>query len=131
MEQNRISPEDSVLRDGIDHLITSLQGDTPGKTCWPFRTKVYSDLTSLLVAAARNNCPLTGSFLRLCGALSFNKNDQGTTPLHAALEANHLGMARSIVRDLGGCLYVADSKGMLPLCLLPCDMRQELEEVRE
>lgn len=131
IEQNRIRSEDSLLRNGIDHLLKSLQGETPWQTCWPYRDKAYGDLTNFLVLAARNNCPLTGTFLRLCGAMSFNRNNQGTTPLHAALEANHLSMARSIVRDLGGCLYVADSKGKFPVDLLPWDMRQQLEEVRD
>lgn len=128
VEQDRVRPEDSVLRDGMDHLLNSLRGETPWQTAWPFRDKAYSDLTSLLVAAARNNCPLTATFLKLCGGMSFKRDDQGTTPLHAALDANHMDMARMLVRDLGACLYAEDSKGKLPLELLQHDVRQQLEE---
>lgn len=128
VEQDRVRPQDSLLRSGIDYLLDGLRSDAPVKTAWPFRDKVYSDLTNLLVAAARNNCPLTATFLKLCGGMAFKQNDQGTTPLHAALEANHLGMARGMVRDLGACPYVADSQGNLPLDLLQPEMKKQVEE---
>ena len=113
----------------MDHMINCLQDKTPWLTAWPFREQGYSDLTSLLGAAARNNCPLTATFLKLCGGMSFKRDDQGTTPLHAALETNHKSMARMMVRDLGACLYVADSQGNLPFDLLQQDVKEQLEEV--
>ncbi|KAG0715246.1 hypothetical protein GWK47_001350 [Chionoecetes opilio] len=128
VEQNRVRSEDSVLRSGMDHLLNCLRGKTPWQTTWPFREQAYSDLTSLLVAAARNNCPLTATFLKLCGGMSFKQDDQGTTPLHAALNASHMAMARMMVRDLGACLYVTDAQGNLPSDLLPRDVRHQLEE---
>ncbi|XP_063850072.1 ankyrin-2-like isoform X2 [Scylla paramamosain] len=128
VEQDRVRPQDSLLRSGIDYLLDGLRSDAPVKTAWPFRNKAYSNLTNLLVAAARNNCPLTATFLKLCGGMAFKQNDQGTTPLHVALEANQLGMARGMVRDLGACPYVTDSQGNLPLDLLQPEMKKQVEE---
>ncbi|KAG0711191.1 Ankyrin repeat, PH and SEC7 domain containing protein secG [Chionoecetes opilio] len=128
VEQNRVQPEDSVLWSGINHLLSCLRGKTPWQITWLFREQAYSDLTSLLVAAARNNCPLTATFLKLCGGMSFKQDDQGTTPLHAALNASHMAMARRMVRYLGACLYVTDAQGNLPSDLLPRDVRHQLEE---
>ncbi|MPC58140.1 Ankyrin-1 [Portunus trituberculatus] len=129
VEQDRVQPQDSLLRSGIGHLLDGLRSDAPGNTAWPFLDKDYSNLTSFMVAAARNNCPLTATFLKLCGGMAFKQDDGGTTPLHAALETNHLGMARAMVRNLGACPYVADSKGNLPLNLLQPDMKKHVEEV--
>lgn len=130
VEQDRVQPQDTLLRSGIDHLLDGLRSDTPVNTAWPFLDKTYSDLTSFLVAAARNNCPVTATFIKLCGGMSYKWDNTGTTPLHAALEANHLKMARVMVRDLGACPYVADSQGNLPLNLLQPDMKKHVEEVK-
>ncbi|XP_045599456.2 serine/threonine-protein phosphatase 6 regulatory ankyrin repeat subunit B [Procambarus clarkii] len=126
IERRRLKPQDSALREGIDHLVTSLRGETPWQTSWPLQAD--TDLTSLMVSAATNNCPLTASFLRQAGAKSFLQDQSGITPLHAALDAHHWDLARLMVKHIGACLYIPDSLGRLPLDMLPAHHRTQVEE---
>ncbi|XP_069185282.1 LOW QUALITY PROTEIN: serine/threonine-protein phosphatase 6 regulatory ankyrin repeat subunit B [Procambarus clarkii] len=116
-EERRVRPQDSALREGIDHLVTSLRGETPWHTSWPLQAD--TDHTSLMVSAATNNCPLTAIFLRQAGAKSFLQDQSGITPLHAALDAHHWDLAQVMVKHIGACLYIPDSSGRLPLDMLP------------
>nr|XP_045599441.1 serine/threonine-protein phosphatase 6 regulatory ankyrin repeat subunit B-like [Procambarus clarkii] len=125
-EERRVRPQDSALREGIDHLVTSLRGETPWQTSWPLQAD--TDHTSLMVSAATNNCPLTASFLRQAGAKSFLQDQSGITPLHAALDAHHWDLARLMVKHIGACLYIPDSSGRLPLDMLPAHHRTQVEE---
>ncbi|KAG0725555.1 Serine/threonine-protein phosphatase 6 regulatory ankyrin repeat subunit C [Chionoecetes opilio] len=67
VEQNHVRPEDSELRSGMDHLLNCLRGKTPWQTTWPFREQALQRLDKPLGGAASNNCPLTATFLKLCG----------------------------------------------------------------
>nr|XP_045599429.1 ankyrin-2-like isoform X2 [Procambarus clarkii] len=126
IERRRLKPQDFALREGIDHLVTSLRSETPWQTSWPLQAD--TDLTSLMVSAATNNCPLTASFLRQAGAKSFLQDQSGITPLHAALDAHHWDLARLMVKHIGACLYIPDSSGRLPLDMLPAHHRTQVEE---
>ncbi|XP_042227865.1 serine/threonine-protein phosphatase 6 regulatory ankyrin repeat subunit C-like [Homarus americanus] len=115
------------LRTGVDHLIKSMEGDTPWRASWP-RVESVVDLTHLMVQAARVNCTLTCSFLYQAGAQSSLCSQSKVTPVHAALDAEHWNLAGQMIKYMGGCLYVPDSRGRLPTHLMPPDRHCQLNE---
>ncbi|KAK8719708.1 hypothetical protein OTU49_017508 [Cherax quadricarinatus] len=124
-ENHRVRPEDYVLSEGIAHLVKSLRGETPWQTSWPIQS--HTDLTSLMVLAATNNCPLTASFLRQAGGKAFLQDQFGKTPLHAALDTYNWNLATLMVKNIGACMYIPDSSGRLPVDMLPSQHRNQLE----
>ncbi|KAK8733781.1 hypothetical protein OTU49_006476 [Cherax quadricarinatus] len=140
-EHRRVRPQDRALSEGIEHVLTSLRGETPWQTRWTNQSP--NELTSLMVLAATNNCPLTVSFLRQAGGKSFLQDESGITPLHAALDANNWNLAKQMVKNMGASLYIPDCSGRLPVDMLPSNYsaqvkediyrqeKQRLEELRE
>nr|XP_045605231.1 ankyrin-3-like isoform X1 [Procambarus clarkii] len=126
VEKRRIRPEDEALREGVEILVNSIRGATPWQASWP--PQPLRQLSSLMVAAATNNCPLIASFLKLAGAKSFLQDDLGSTPLHAAIDAQHWHFAELMIKHMGGCLYIPDSSGRLPLDMLPVTHRIRIEK---
>ncbi|KAG7177754.1 putative serine/threonine-protein phosphatase 6 regulatory ankyrin repeat subunit C-like 3 [Homarus americanus] len=109
-ERRRVG-QDSALGEGIDHLVRSLRGATTWVTSWPLP---HTNLTSLMVVAATNNCPLTASFLRQAGAKCYLQDDSGTTPLHAALDRQHWHLATLMVKHMRACLYIPSLRQAAP-----------------
>ncbi|KAK8383372.1 hypothetical protein O3P69_019031 [Scylla paramamosain] len=115
--------------ESIDLIVSCIEGSTPWKAHWPgSKTVDHTLLSSLMTEAARTNCPITATFLQQAGAWPFFSGLQATSPLHAALKAGHWGMVDMLVRDLGGCVYVPDREGCLPIDLIPQEQQQQLEK---
>lgn len=90
-------------------------------------------LTTFMTAAARANCPLVVTFLRLAGAWPFfSVSSSGATPLHTAIRAGHVTLVEAMVRDLGASLYIPNTTGQFPRDMeqLSSDLCTQLEEVR-
>ncbi|XP_069956365.1 serine/threonine-protein phosphatase 6 regulatory ankyrin repeat subunit B isoform X2 [Cherax quadricarinatus] len=126
-EKRRIREEDRGLHDGVEHLMKTMRGPRPWQTSWPPDT--LTNLTSLMVMAASNNCPLAATFLRQAGAKCFLRNEAGVTGVHAAMQARHWKLAELLLTHLGGCLYIPDSAATLPLHMLPEHHSNYIEDV--
>ncbi|XP_042206132.1 ankyrin-1-like [Homarus americanus] len=115
------------LRAGVNHIISIIKSDTPWRASWPSGGTVVH-LTELMVQAARHKCTLTCSFIHQAGGQSSLCSKSGVSPLHAALEAGHWSLTRHMLKNMGGCLYVADSRGRLPTTMMSSHLRQQLEQ---
>lgn len=118
------------IHKGVDRLVKELSGDAPWRARWP-RGKTFAQLTKLMVIAAHANCPLICSFLYQAGAESFSTDKNGSTPLHAALEAKHWTMAKQILGNMGGSLYLPDGGRRLPTDMITPELLHQLEEVSD
>ncbi|KAG7161431.1 Ankyrin repeat, PH and SEC7 domain containing protein secG-like 1 [Homarus americanus] len=107
--------------------MTTMRGDTPWRASWPGGGSVVQ-LTELMVEAVRSGCTLTCSFIHEAGGQSSLCTKSGVSPLHAALEAGHWNLARQMLKNMGGCLYVGDSGGRLPTTIMSSHLRQQLEQ---
>ena len=130
-EQRQLRAEEEGVRtelvEGVNHLIRTLEGDTPWQASWPKCSA--GELTRLMVQAARCNCPLICCFLRLSGAETYSNMADTVTPLHAALHKGHTGLAEHMVKYMDGCLYVPDAQGHLPTHIMPPHILHQLESV--
>lgn len=110
----------------IDTILQTLEGDTPWAAAWGKGESVH--LTALMAKAVQANCPTTAAFLQQAGAWCFFSGSE-PSPLHAALETEHWSLAKTLVRDLKGCIYIPDREGRSPNDMMPPECRQELEQV--
>ncbi|XP_063843982.1 serine/threonine-protein phosphatase 6 regulatory ankyrin repeat subunit C-like isoform X2 [Scylla paramamosain] len=120
------------LVSGLKALLHDIEGNTPWKTLWGGGKE--SDpivLTKYMVHAVRANCVLTVAFLRWAGAWPFLSGDWGVSALTAALECHQLRLAETLIRDLGGCPYVRDFNGCLPVTsvFMPVSLREDTEKM--
>ncbi|XP_063857741.1 ankyrin-1-like isoform X3 [Scylla paramamosain] len=128
-EQRRLEKVSSALVEGIDNLVTTIEGNTPWQAAWRWGKETDRPaLSDLLAKAAAANCPVTAAFLHRAGGWTVFNGASGGTALHAALEAGHKGMAELLIRDLGGCPYVPDTRGRLPVHMMPDGEQQRLEQ---
>ncbi|KAK8375290.1 hypothetical protein O3P69_012776, partial [Scylla paramamosain] len=128
-EQRRLEKISSALVEGIDSLVKTIEGNTPWQAAWRWGKETDRPaLSDLLAKAAAANCPVTAAFLHRAGGWTVFNGASGGTALHAALEAGHKGMADLLIRDLGGCPYVPDTHGRLPVHMLPDEEQQRLEQ---
>ncbi|KAK8375294.1 hypothetical protein O3P69_012779 [Scylla paramamosain] len=128
-EQRRLEKISSALVEGIDSLVKTIEGNTPWQAAWRWGKETDRPaLSDLLAKAAAANCPVTAAFLHRAGGWTVFNGASGGTALHAALEAGHKGMADLLIRDLGGCPYVPDTHGRLPVHMLPDEKQQRLEQ---
>ncbi|XP_063852501.1 uncharacterized protein LOC135095540 isoform X2 [Scylla paramamosain] len=128
-EQRRLEKISSALVEGIDSLVKTIEGNTPWQAAWRWGKETDRPaLSDLLAKAAAANCPVTAAFLHRAGGWTVFNGASGGTALHAALEAGHKGMADLLIRDLGGCPYVPDTHGRLPVQMLPDEEQQRLEQ---
>lgn len=130
-------------------MIRTLESESPWEASWP-SVQSSAHLTALMVQAARADCPLICCFLYQSGAQSFfcsqsttmpqhqsgarpkskiSNRETATTPLHAALDAQHWKLAEQILRNMAGCLYIPDAEARLPMDMIRQDLLQELEMV--
>ncbi|XP_063872121.1 uncharacterized protein LOC135106766 [Scylla paramamosain] len=130
-EQRRLEKVSSALVEGIDNLVTTIEGNTPWQAAWRWGKETDRPaLSDLLAKAAAANCPVTAAFLHMAGGWTVFNGASGGTALHAALEAGHKGMAELLIRDLGGCPCVPDTHGRLAVHMMPHEEQQRLEQVR-
>ncbi|XP_063851977.1 ankyrin-1-like isoform X1 [Scylla paramamosain] len=128
-EQRRLEKVSGALAKGINNLVKTMEGNTPWQAAWRWgKDTDRPELSDLLAKAAAANCPVTAAFLQSAGAWSFFTGTSGGSALHAAVEAGHQGMAELLIRDLGGCPYVPDAHGRLPLHMMTDKERQRLEQ---
>ncbi|XP_063852565.1 ankyrin-1-like isoform X2 [Scylla paramamosain] len=128
-EQRRLEKVSSGLVEGIDNLVTTIEGNTPWQAAWRWGKETDRPaLSNLLAKAAAANCPVTAAFLHRAGGWTVFNGVSGGTALHAALEAGHKGMAELLIRDLGGCPYMPDTHGRLPVHMMPHEEQQRLEQ---
>ncbi|KAK8375127.1 hypothetical protein O3P69_017797 [Scylla paramamosain] len=128
-EQRRLEKVSSALVEGIDNLVTTIEGNTPWQAAWRWGKETDRPaLSDLLAKAAAANCPVTAAFLHRAGGWTVFNGASGGTALHAALEAGHKGMAELLIRDLGGCPYVPDTHGRLAVHMMPHEEQQRLEQ---
>ncbi|KAK8384171.1 hypothetical protein O3P69_009124 [Scylla paramamosain] len=128
-EQRRLAKDSHGLIEGIKKLRKCIEGNTPWQASWRWGKDCdRAALSDLMAKAAAANCPLTAAFLHRAGAWSFFSGSLGGSALHTSLEANHLGMAEILIRDLGGCLYVQDTHGRLPVHMMTNENRLKLEQ---
>ncbi|XP_063851851.1 serine/threonine-protein phosphatase 6 regulatory ankyrin repeat subunit B-like isoform X2 [Scylla paramamosain] len=128
-EQRRLEKVSSALVEGIDNLLTTIEGNTPWQAAWPWGKETDRPaLSDLLAKAAAANCPVTAAFLHRAGGWTVFNGASGGTALHSALEAGHKGMSELLIRDLGGCPYVPDTHGRLPVHMMPDKEQQTLEQ---
>ncbi|XP_063852128.1 serine/threonine-protein phosphatase 6 regulatory ankyrin repeat subunit C-like [Scylla paramamosain] len=128
-EQRRLEKVSSALVEGIDNLVTTIEGNTPWQAAWRWGKETDRPaLSDLLAKAAAANCPVTAAFLHRAGGWTVFNGASGGTALHAALEAGHKGMAELLIRDLGGCPYVPDTHGRLAVRMMPHEEQQRLEQ---
>ncbi|XP_063595002.1 ankyrin-2-like [Penaeus indicus] len=127
--QNSPEPDEGVglLRQGINHILNTLTLCKPWQASWKIsHAPSTPSLADLMTSAARHNCVLTMTFLQTEGALAFQCDSRGLTPLHVALQAGHLKLATTLVKHLGGSPYVRDLEYMKEV-MQPRAMR-ELEQ---
>ncbi|KAG7159310.1 Serine/threonine-protein phosphatase 6 regulatory ankyrin repeat subunit C-like 1 [Homarus americanus] len=115
------------VEEGVGQLISTMRCDNSWRASWPSGGSVFH-LTELMVQAVRSNCTLTCSFIHEAGGQSSLCTESGVSPLHAALEAGHWNLARQMLKNLGGCLYVTDFGGRLPTTMMSSHLRQQLEQ---
>ncbi|XP_063883150.1 uncharacterized protein LOC135112580 isoform X2 [Scylla paramamosain] len=128
-EQRRLEKVSSALVEGIDNLVTTIEGNTPWQAAWRWGKETDRPaLSDLLAKAAAANCPVTAAFLHMAGGWTVFNGASGGTALHAALEAGHKGIAELLIRDLGGCPYVLDTHGRLAVHMMPHEEQQRLEQ---
>ncbi|XP_063882615.1 uncharacterized protein LOC135112265 isoform X2 [Scylla paramamosain] len=128
-EQRRLEKVSSALVEGIDNLVTTIEGNTPWQAAWRWGKETDRPaLSDLLAKAAAANCPVTAAFLHRAGGWTVFNGASGGTALHAALEAGHKGMAELLIRALGGCPYVPDTHSRLPVHMIPHEEQQRLEQ---
>ncbi|KAK8391988.1 hypothetical protein O3P69_017542 [Scylla paramamosain] len=128
-EQRRLEKFSSALVEGIDNLVKTIEGNTPWQAAWRWGKETDRPaLSDLLAKAAAANCPVIAAFLHRAGGWTFFNGASGGTALHAALEAGHKGMAELLIRDLGGCPYIPDTHGRLPVHMMPNEEQQSLEQ---
>ncbi|KAK8405453.1 hypothetical protein O3P69_001789 [Scylla paramamosain] len=128
-EQRRLEKVSSALVEGIDNLVTTIEGNTPWQAAWRWGKETDRPaLSDLLAKAAAANCPVTAAFLHMAGGWTVFNGASGGTALHAALEAGHKGMAELLIRDLGGCPCVPDTHGRLAVHMMPHEEQQRLEQ---
>ncbi|XP_063854781.1 ankyrin-2-like isoform X2 [Scylla paramamosain] len=128
-EQRRLEKVSGALVEGINNLVKTIEGNTPWQAAWRWGKETDRPaLSDLLAKAAAANCPVTAAFLQRAGAWPIFNGASGGTALHAALEAGHQGMAELVIRDLGGCPYVPDIHGRLPMHMMPDEEQQRLKQ---
>ncbi|XP_045137009.1 uncharacterized protein LOC123519625 isoform X2 [Portunus trituberculatus] len=128
-EQNRLEKVSNNLVKGVSNLLETIEGNSPWEATWRWcKDTNRATLSDLLAKATAANCPVTAAFLQKAGAWSFFSGTSGSSALHAALEAGHQGMAELLIRELGGCPYVLDTYGRLPIDLMTDEERRKLEE---
>ncbi|XP_063843963.1 uncharacterized protein LOC135090817 isoform X2 [Scylla paramamosain] len=129
VEQRRLEKVSGALVKGINNLMKTIEGNTPWQAAWRWEKDTDRPaLSDLLAKAAAANCPVTAAFLHRAGAWTFFTRTSGGSALHAAVEAGHQGMAEMLIRDLGGCLYMPDADGRLPVHMMTYEERQRLEQ---
>ncbi|KAG7161103.1 Serine/threonine-protein phosphatase 6 regulatory ankyrin repeat subunit C-like 2 [Homarus americanus] len=115
------------VEEGVGQLISTMRCDNSWRASWPSGGSVFH-LTELMVQAVRSKCTLTCSFIHEAGGQSSLCTESGVSPLHAALEAGHWNLARQMLKNMGGCLYVTDFGGRLPTTMMSSHLRQQLEQ---
>ncbi|XP_042238750.1 serine/threonine-protein phosphatase 6 regulatory ankyrin repeat subunit C-like isoform X2 [Homarus americanus] len=115
------------VEEGVGQLILTMRCDNFWQASWPNGGSVFH-LTELMVQAVRTKCTLTCSFIHEAGGHASLCTKSGVSPLHAALEVGHWNLARQMIKNMGGCLYVADFGGRLPTTMMPSRLRQHLEQ---
>ncbi|XP_063856067.1 serine/threonine-protein phosphatase 6 regulatory ankyrin repeat subunit B-like isoform X3 [Scylla paramamosain] len=129
VEQRRLVEVSRALVEGISNLLEDIEGSTPWLAAWRSGEDTdHATLSDLLAKAAAANCPVTAAFLQSAGAWPFFSQASGGSALHAALDAGHQTMAEALIRDLGGCPYVPDTHGRLPVHMMSDEERQRLEQ---
>ncbi|XP_063856993.1 ankyrin-1-like isoform X2 [Scylla paramamosain] len=129
VEQRRLVEVSRALVEGISNLLEDIEGSTPWLAAWRSGEDTdHASLSDLLAKAAAANCPVTAAFLQSAGAWPFFSQASGGSALHAALDAGHQTMAEALIRDLGGCPYVPDTHGRLPVHMMSDEERQRLEQ---
>ncbi|XP_063887790.1 uncharacterized protein LOC135115206 [Scylla paramamosain] len=129
LEQRRLVKVSRALVEGISNLVEDIEGSTPWLAAWRWGEDTdLATLSYLLAKAAAANCPVTAAFLQSAGAWPFFSQASGGSALHAALDAGHQAMAELLIRDLGGCPYVPDTHGRLPVHMMSDEKRQRLEQ---
>ncbi|XP_042218930.1 serine/threonine-protein phosphatase 6 regulatory ankyrin repeat subunit A-like isoform X2 [Homarus americanus] len=129
-ERRRIEDLSPNLRTGVDQLISTLdrEDDTPWRASWP-PGETIAQLTHLMVEAARVNCTLTCYFLHRAGGRPSLRDKSYVSPVRTALEAKHWGLAKELIKHMGGCLYVEeDARGRLPADMLPVDLQHSIDK---
>lgn len=116
---------------GLRGLLKELKGDTPWKVKWREGKEKMSpiELTHLMVLAMQTKCLLTAAFLKWAGAYPFMSGWWGTSPLMAAVQSGHEDAVEMLIRDLGGCPYVKDTDGHMPIDWMSPQLRTRLEMV--
>lgn len=128
IERTRLEGNDSLIK-GIKFLLRVIRGDTPWTAAWRWNKGAsYADITLLMSAASKSNCPVTASFLQRARAWPFYSAAECDSPLHAALDAQQWTMAEILVRNLGACPYVSDKRKRLSTDLMPTETRKQLEQ---
>ncbi|XP_027209268.2 uncharacterized protein [Penaeus vannamei] len=116
MEMKFLDPE---LQISAETLVKSLEGDKP----WDAKINVIGDSSSTLDSLSFRACASGATTVAWWiwhsggSAVSQNKNEE--TPLHAALDAGHLGTASALVLHMGANLFLPDKNGRAPIDLLP------------
>lgn len=116
MEMKLLDPE---LQISAETLVKSLEGDKP----WDAKINVIGDSSSTLDSLSFRACASGATTVAWWiwhsggSAVSQNKNEE--TPLHAALDAGHLGTASALVLHMGANLFLPDKNGRAPIDLLP------------
>ncbi|CUS08337.1 unnamed protein product [Tuber aestivum] len=70
---------------------------------------------NIWIAASDNDVQSVGHFLSQDPTCVNSKDENGYTPIHAAVSYNHIPLLRSLVRTHGGDVNVQDSEGDTPL----------------
>ncbi|KAK8373850.1 hypothetical protein O3P69_014165 [Scylla paramamosain] len=129
VERRRLVEVSRAHVEGISNLLEDIEGSTPWLAAWRSGEDTdHATLSDLLAKAAAANCPVTAAFLQSAGAWPFFSQASGGSALHAALDAGHQTMAEALIRDLGGCPYVPDTHGRLPVHMMSDEERQRLEQ---
>ncbi|XP_047481100.1 ankyrin-1-like [Penaeus chinensis] len=99
MEMKLLDPELQIL---AETLVKSLEGDTP----WAAKISVIGDssstLDSLLFRACASGATTLAWWIWHSGGSAVSQDKNEETPLHAALDAEHLGTATALVPPHGG-----------------------------
>ncbi|KAG0696647.1 hypothetical protein GWK47_026477 [Chionoecetes opilio] len=125
-EKNRMIASSNEICAEIDSILQILEGDKSWAASWTTDDPVH--LTTLMAMAAQANCPITATFLHQAGAWCYFSRSH-SSPLHAALRAQHWNLAESFVRDLEGCIYIPDGKGHFPVDMMPTEYKNKLKEM--